>query len=230
MAAKQTCICCGSLLQGSETSYTFTCYKCVSEHTTKSQILRAKKYLQDLYTAAYKHKDNATEFTHNSCWYKFNNDGFYGYYLMHSVEVITKVYKWDCATDIGEPRMKPFNLEQAKAGAPVCTRDGQPVRIVCYDLKGHKNYPILTLVESPVGVESTVSYALNGHHSLDSETGIDLMMASVKREGWVNLYALHSDVTTTDQYALYPSEKEARSQVRKGNGVYVTTVKIEWED
>ena len=101
MPVKQTCICCGSLLQGSETSYTFTCYKCVSEQATKSQILRAKKYLQDLYTAAYKHKDNATEFTHNSCWYKFNDNGFYGYYLMHSVEVITKVYKWDCATDTG---------------------------------------------------------------------------------------------------------------------------------
>ena len=126
--------------------------------------------------------------------------------------------------------MKPFNLEQAKAGAPVCTRNGQPARIVCYDLKGYKNYPILALIENTVGAESTISYALNGHQSLDSETGIDLMMASVKREGWVNLYTLHSDVTTTDQYALYPSEKEARSQVRKGKGVYIATVKVEWEE
>ena len=126
--------------------------------------------------------------------------------------------------------MKPFNLEQAKAGAPVCTRGGQPVRIVCYALKGHKNYPILALVESPVGVESTVSYTLNGHHSLDSETGIDLMMASVKREGWVNLYTCHSGATATDQCTLYQSEKEARSQIIEGNGVYVATVKIEWEE
>lgn len=126
--------------------------------------------------------------------------------------------------------MKPFNLEQAKAGAPVCTRDGRPVRIVCYDLKGHKNYPILTLVESPVGVESTVSYALNGYHSLDSDTGIDLMMASVKREGWVNLYTYPGGVTATDQCTLYQSEKKARSQILKGNGVYLATVKIEWED
>ena len=126
--------------------------------------------------------------------------------------------------------MKPFNLEQAKAGAPVCTRDGQPVRIVCYDLKGYKDYPILALVESPVGVEATVSYALNGHPSLYSGTGIDLMMASVKREGWVNLYTCHSGATATDQCALHHSEKEARSQVLKGNGVYVATVKIEWEE
>ena len=104
MLAKQTCSCCGSLLRGSDTSYTFTCSNCVSEQVIKSQILWAKKYLQDLYTAAYKHKDNATEFTHNSCWYKFNNNGFYGYYLMHSVEVITKVYKWDCATALGDKK------------------------------------------------------------------------------------------------------------------------------
>ena len=126
--------------------------------------------------------------------------------------------------------MKPFNLEEAKAGAPVCTRDGQPVRIVCYDLKGYKSYPILALIENTVGAESTMSYALNGHQSLDSETGIDLMMASVKREGWVNLYTCHSGATATDQCTLYPSEKEARSHILKDNGVYVATVKIEWED
>lgn len=126
--------------------------------------------------------------------------------------------------------MKPFNLEQAKAGAPVCTRDGQPVRIVCYDLKGYKNYPILALIENTVGAESIMSYALNGHHSLDSETGLGLMMASVKRAGWVNLYTRHSGATATDQCVLYQSEKEARSRTLKDNGVYVTTVKIEWED
>lgn len=126
--------------------------------------------------------------------------------------------------------MKPFNLEQAKAGASVCTRDGKPVRIVCYDFKGYKNYPILALIESPVGVESILSYALNGHHSLDSEAGIDLMMASVKREGWVNLYTYPGGVTATDQCTLYQSEKEARSQILKGSGVYIATVKIKWED
>ena len=104
MAAKQTCIRCGSLLQGSDTSYTFTCYNCVHEYVAKSQRIRVKQDLQDLYTAAYKHKGNASKFTHNSCWYKFNSDGFYGYYLMHSVEVITKIYKWDCATTMGDKK------------------------------------------------------------------------------------------------------------------------------
>lgn len=126
--------------------------------------------------------------------------------------------------------MKPFNLEQAKAGAPVCTRDGQPARIICYDLKGLKNCPILALVESSGGVEFTINCTLSGHTSLYSDTGKDLMMASVKREGWVNLYTCHSGATATDQCTLYKSEKEARSQILKDNGVYVATVKIEWEE
>ena len=126
--------------------------------------------------------------------------------------------------------MKPFNLEQAKAEAPVCTRDGRPARIVCYDMKGHSNYPILALIENTNGVESPINYTLSGHQSLYYLTDIDLMMASVKREGWVNLYTCHSGATATDQCALYPSETEARSQILKGNGVYVATVKIEWED
>lgn len=31
--------------------------------------------------------------------------------------------------------MKNFDLEAAKAGAPVCTRSGKPARIVCWDMK-----------------------------------------------------------------------------------------------
>ena len=29
--------------------------------------------------------------------------------------------------------MKPFDLEKAKAGSPVCTRSGEKVRIICFD-------------------------------------------------------------------------------------------------
>jgi hypothetical protein len=40
--------------------------------------------------------------------------------------------------------IKPFDLEAAKNGAPVCTRDGRDVRIVCFDTKG--TYPITYLM------------------------------------------------------------------------------------
>lgn len=41
--------------------------------------------------------------------------------------------------------MKPFNLEEAKAGKPVCTRDGYDARILCFDAK-NPYYPVVALV------------------------------------------------------------------------------------
>ena len=43
--------------------------------------------------------------------------------------------------------MKPFNLEEAKAGKPVCTRDGLPARIICFDKRGYDN-PIVALIRA----------------------------------------------------------------------------------
>ncbi len=41
--------------------------------------------------------------------------------------------------------MKPFNLEEAKAGKPVCTRDGRRVEIISFE-NPSDNYPILAKV------------------------------------------------------------------------------------
>ena len=46
--------------------------------------------------------------------------------------------------------MKPFDIELAKAGYPVCTRDGRPVRILCFDRKSVDGYSILALVDEGV--------------------------------------------------------------------------------
>lgn len=43
--------------------------------------------------------------------------------------------------------LKPFDLEAAKAGKPVCTRDGRKARIICFDLKNDE-YPIVAAVEN----------------------------------------------------------------------------------
>lgn len=42
-------------------------------------------------------------------------------------------------------KFKPFDLEQAKAGKPVCTRDGRKARIICFDLK-NGNHPIVAVI------------------------------------------------------------------------------------
>lgn len=46
---------------------------------------------------------------------------------------------------INMQKMKPFDLEAAKAGKPVCTRDGRKARIICFDAKCIK--PIVALIQ-----------------------------------------------------------------------------------
>lgn len=42
--------------------------------------------------------------------------------------------------------MKPFNLEEAKVGKPVCTRNGRRVEIISFENPSNNNYPILAKV------------------------------------------------------------------------------------
>ena len=89
---------------------------------------------------------------------------------------------------------KPFDLEAAKAGKPVCTRDGRKVRILCYDLKGAE-YPIVALVEAHDYLDESIStYDRNGRFDHDRENKNDLMMLSWKKEGWVNVYKSYDSI------------------------------------
>ena len=59
---------------------------------------------------------------------------------------------------------KPFDAEAAKGGAKVETRDGDSVRILCYDRKSnnnHINFPIIALTNHN-GMESCFSYTSEG--------------------------------------------------------------------
>lgn len=124
--------------------------------------------------------------------------------------------------------MKEFDLEKAKAGHPVCTRDGHEVRILCFDREGH--LPIVALVKDGDN-ETILSYDDMGRYSNDGrECMCDLFMKSVKQERWINLYKNSKG----DLYIggnLCESESEAR-RVDKDNEFYshYKTVKIEWED
>lgn len=43
--------------------------------------------------------------------------------------------------------MKPFDLEKAKAGAPLCTREGFRARIVCFDANNDR-FPMLLYLKA----------------------------------------------------------------------------------
>lgn len=99
-----------------------------------------------------------------------------------------------------EKKYKPFDLEEAKAGKPVCTRDGRRARIICFDAKGQ--HSIIALVTDRIQ-ESPYNYTEKGYHYIeDVETMADLMMLSEKKVGYVNLY--HN---SNDRYAGYLDNK-----------------------
>lgn len=70
--------------------------------------------------------------------------------------------------------LKPFDLNAAKDGKPVCTKDGRPARIICFDTKGDI-YPIIALVDDN-GLEVTIRYNEEGK-SRNKDSDEDLMMA-----------------------------------------------------
>lgn len=71
--------------------------------------------------------------------------------------------------------MKDFDLAAAKRGAKVCTREGNPVRILCFDLKDPDG-PIIAAYRV-YGLERVDFYANDGRRAKLSESDIDLMMA-----------------------------------------------------
>lgn len=133
--------------------------------------------------------------------------------------------------------MKDFDYDRAYAGAAVCTKDGIPVRIVCWDADirfDGNTYPILALVSSHkdmVGDESPVSYTEDGKRLRGMDSRLDLAMVPVKREGWVNLYMSEDGIKEAGEYVgrnIFVSEESAKEEAVSIG--YITTAHIEWEE
>lgn len=115
--------------------------------------------------------------------------------------------------------MKPFNLEQVKAGAAVVTRDGTPVRIICTDMKGE--YPLVGLRMNGEGIESVCLHTKTGAYYSDGEPDPDdLFIAPVKKEAWLNIYPQFKVDAHATRYAADAHASSAR----------VACIKIEWEE
>ena len=117
--------------------------------------------------------------------------------------------------------LKPFDLQAAKSGKPVCTRDGRKARIICFDAKS--SLPLIALITQPDGSESLARYYDNGRFTNLNETGCDLMMLPEKKEGWVNVYK--SGLLDTK---AYNTKKEAFDKASPRD--YIDTIKITWEE
>lgn len=121
--------------------------------------------------------------------------------------------------------MRPFNLEEAKAGKPVCTRDGRNARIVCFDLKGGE-CPILAAVMFGDG-EITIRYTNEGSWLTTEDSENDLFMKSEIKSGWVNLYK--TGAGNIDPINLFDTEDEAKYYGSKSDN-YLGCGQITWEE
>lgn len=118
--------------------------------------------------------------------------------------------------------LKPFDFEAAKAGKPVCTRDGRKARIICFDTINEGNYPIIALLEDK-GCEAIFYYNKDGKCNVGTER--DLMMLPEKKEGWINIYKDFEDTVC----CAYLTKEDALKNRSIEYG-YITTIKIEWEE
>lgn len=71
--------------------------------------------------------------------------------------------------------MRKFDLEAAKRGAAVCTRDGRNARIIAFDCKGCGRKPILALIDMG-DWEQSASWTERGEIIEDFKDASDLMM------------------------------------------------------
>lgn len=127
--------------------------------------------------------------------------------------------------------LKPFDLEAAKAGKPVCTRDGRKVRIISFDRKflfKGVSYPIIALVEDAAKEETIYGYNEKGKTLIENDTPYkdDLMMLPQKKEGWVRIYKSASNVYYLSSN-IYKTEEEAK---HSSDCCYVGASKISWEE
>lgn len=119
--------------------------------------------------------------------------------------------------------MKPFDVELAKQGRSICTRDGR--KAIFLTTLSNKSFPVVAIV-SYDQEENVYQYDINGICE-EYDSNLDLMMLPEKREMWMNIYK-----RSTGQLLggfLYDTKKEAKDAV-KGDKSYVTTIKVCWEE
>ena len=85
--------------------------------------------------------------------------------------------------------MKPFNLEEALSGKPIQTRDGVPVTLIKeYRATPGNLLPLLVLIHRK-DYDEARKYRNDGRYfNPQQESNEDLVMATGKKEVWVNIY------------------------------------------
>lgn len=106
--------------------------------------------------------------------------------------------------------MKPFNFEDAKAGQPVCTRDGRDVRIICFDIKSDRN--IIGIVKDYDGEHERIRAYDNDGCYWDAriEFDLDLFMKPTKEKRWAIYDPIDNLVVPEAHHTYKDAEKNMK--------------------
>ena len=146
-------------------------------------------------------------------------------FIDNTIEIEIKQNKEDMEEK--KLNLKPFDIQKAREGKPVCTRNGRKARIICFDAKC-ADTPIVALVTRNDG-EILFRYYRDGRLSDNKDSVTDLMMLPEKKEGWVNVA---KEPLGDDEVVLGYIFNKYEDAVKSGkeNNRYIATVKIEWEE
>ena len=125
--------------------------------------------------------------------------------------------------------MEQFSLEKylANPSRKLVTRAGNSVKILCTNRRG-TNYPVIALVEFDWG-EEPIGYTKDGKYRIGDKTDGDLFFAPEKHEGWVNIYKSNYGGYELSQVYQRKEDAETEKYINDSD-VYITTIKIEWEE
>ena len=131
--------------------------------------------------------------------------------------------------------LKPFDIQKAREGKPVCTRGGRKARIICFDRKFYHdgyNYPIVAMVNNNDN-ELVHAYTQDGLLVGNMEGELDLMMLPEKKEGWINIYNADTTFYYVDGRVFETKDEAVQEEVEKKQrekNEYIDTIRVEWEE
>lgn len=126
--------------------------------------------------------------------------------------------------------MKPFDLEAAKSGAPIVTRDGREARFIAHVPEFDEEYRVIVQIS---GKSVAVSFCENGALIMNEETPDDLFMKPQKRTVWVNIVKRHITATQVGSEInarVYLDEAKARNTAEFADKLVAVAVPIEIEE
>ena len=122
--------------------------------------------------------------------------------------------------------LMPFNIEAAKAGAEVFTRDGRTVKILEFNLRG--DAPILGVIHGE-NIDIVENFTAEGKNKFDV---YDLYLQQIKCSGWINVIFRAGEERIIDE-VVYDTPEEAKESRLLKIGCYnynqlIATIPISW--